>query len=123
MGQRAVPRSRLRARDRVQEDVHGRVDRHRRPAPARGAAQRAGVRGARPARRSRASGEVTTSTLSDVDLAVDRSLSDIAGSFRFLLDVTPVDLVEARDDFWRTGRTPEFRYRPLADDPAVTTAR
>jgi uncharacterized protein (TIGR02421 family) len=66
---------------------------------------------------------VTTSTLSDVDLAVDRALSDIAGSFRFLLDVTPVDLVDARDDFWRTGRTPEFRYRPLADDPAVTTAR
>jgi uncharacterized protein (TIGR02421 family) len=66
---------------------------------------------------------VTTSTLSDVDLAVDRALSDIAGSFRFLLDVTPVDLVDARDDFWRSGRTPEFRYRPLADDPAVTTAR
>jgi uncharacterized protein (TIGR02421 family) len=66
---------------------------------------------------------VTTATLAEVDLAVDRALADIAGSFRFLLDVTPVDLVDARDTFWRTGRTPDFRYRPLADDPVVTTAR
>jgi len=64
-----------------------------------------------------------TSALPDVDLAVDRALADIAGSFRFLLDVTPVDLVDARDTFWRTGRPPEFRYRELSDDPAVTTAR
>src|SRR5689334_21747530 len=108
MGQPAVPRSRLRARDRVQEDLHGRVDRHRRRGPAGGTARGAGVRGARPALRSRPSRAMTTSTLSDVDLAVDRALSDIAGSFRFLLDVTPVDLVDARDDFWRSGRTPEF---------------
>jgi uncharacterized protein (TIGR02421 family) len=64
-----------------------------------------------------------TQVFSDLDLTVDRALSDIAGSFRFLLDVTPVELVEARDIFWRTGRTPEFRYRELADDPAVTAAR
>ena len=66
---------------------------------------------------------MTTHTLPDLDLSVDRALADIAGSFRFLLDVTPVDLVDARDEFWRTGRAPEFRYRDLADDPAVTTAR
>ena len=57
------------------------------------------------------------------DLAVDRALADIASSFRFLLDVTPVDLVGARDDFFQTGRPPEFEYRPLADDPALTTSR
>ena len=66
---------------------------------------------------------MTTSTLSEVDLAVDRALADVAASFRFLLDVTPVDLVDARDTFWRTGRAPEFRYRELGDDPSLTTAR
>ena len=50
---------------------------------------------------------MTTVALPDVDLAVDRALTDIAGSFRFLLDVTPVDLVDARDEFWRTGRAPD----------------
>jgi uncharacterized protein (TIGR02421 family) len=65
----------------------------------------------------------TTQTLAPTDLAVDRALSDIASSFRFLLDVTPIDLVRARDDFFRTGRPPHFEYRPLADDPALTNAR
>ena len=37
--------------------------------------------------------EVTATALAGSDLAVDRALSDIATSFRFLLDVTPVDLV------------------------------
>ena len=41
--------------------------------------------------------EVTTVELSETDLAVDRALADIATSFRFLYDVTPVDLVAARD--------------------------
>jgi uncharacterized protein (TIGR02421 family) len=66
---------------------------------------------------------MTAHVLPQTDLAVDRALADIAGSFRFLLDVTPLDLVGARDTFWRTSRTPEFEYRPLSDDPAVTTAR
>ena len=66
---------------------------------------------------------MTTVALTDADLAVDRALADVAGSFRFLLDVTPVELVDARDTFWRTGRAPEFRYRELGDDPALTTAR
>jgi uncharacterized protein (TIGR02421 family) len=67
--------------------------------------------------------DVTASALGEVDLAVDRTLAEIATSFRFLVDVTPVDLVTAREDFWETGRTPTFCYRPLADDPALTTAR
>lgn len=66
-------------------------------------------------------------TASDVlaaeDLAVDRELADIAGDFRFLLDLTPVDLVAARDGFDATGRTPDFDYRPLEDDPDVIARR
>ena len=98
----------------------------RRRAPPRGAPSGARRRAFRaPCRRASRvrCAIVTTAVFPDLDLAVDRALSDIAGSFRFLLDVTPVDLVEARDAFWRDGRTPEFEYRPLADDPAVTTHR
>jgi uncharacterized protein (TIGR02421 family) len=65
----------------------------------------------------------TAPTLAASDLAVDRALSDIAASFRFLLDVTPIELVAAREDFFRTGQPPAFEYRPLADDPSLTDAR
>jgi uncharacterized protein (TIGR02421 family) len=61
--------------------------------------------------------------LAAADLAVDRALADVAGSFRFLLDLTPVDLVAARQRFDRDGVTPDFKYRPLADDPAVSAQR
>jgi uncharacterized protein (TIGR02421 family) len=67
--------------------------------------------------------EVTTVELSATDLAVDRALADIATSFRFLYDITPVDLVAARTAFWDTGATPDFGYRELSDDPAMTEAR
>jgi uncharacterized protein (TIGR02421 family) len=66
---------------------------------------------------------VTATPLAGSDLAVDRALADIATSFRFLLDVTPVELVRARKEFWDTGRSPAFEYRALSDDPAVTSAR
>ena len=66
---------------------------------------------------------MTVATLADSDLAVDRTLADIATSFRFLFDVTPVDLVDARKTFRANGRSPKFEYRPLRDDPAVTSAR
>jgi uncharacterized protein (TIGR02421 family) len=66
---------------------------------------------------------VITQPLPATDLAVDRALADIASSFRFLLDVTPIDLVHARTDFLRTGRVPDFEYRPLPDDPELTTTR
>ena len=70
-------------------------------------------------------GRVTAEpTLSADDLAVDRELADIAGGFRFLLDLTPVDLVEARRPrSSTTGAPPAFEYRPLEDDPAVAAKR
>lgn len=57
------------------------------------------------------------------DLIIDRELADIDAGFRFLLDVTPLDLVEARTRFHDTGRAPDFAYRPMADDPAVAMQR
>jgi uncharacterized protein (TIGR02421 family) len=57
------------------------------------------------------------------DLAIDRELADTASSIRFLLDVTPVNLIEARRTFVSDGATPDFVYGPLADDPAVTESR
>jgi uncharacterized protein (TIGR02421 family) len=66
---------------------------------------------------------MSSEQLSANDLAVDRAVADIATSFRFLLDVTPVDLVTARETFWATGRPPAFEYRPLEDDPQLATKR
>jgi uncharacterized protein (TIGR02421 family) len=57
------------------------------------------------------------------DLAIDRELADTASSVRFLLEVTPVNLIEARRSFLSDGTTPEFVYGPLADDPVVTETR
>jgi uncharacterized protein (TIGR02421 family) len=62
-------------------------------------------------------------TLSPDDLAVDHELADLADSFRFLLDLTPVDLVGARDAFEATGCLPDLEYRPLEDDLAVASKR
>ena len=61
--------------------------------------------------------------LSATDLAVDHRLSLLAQSFRFLLDITPVDADDLRDDFL-AGREPDppFTYRELETDPAVVRA-
>lgn len=61
--------------------------------------------------------------LSTGDLAVDHRLALLAQSFRFLLDVTPVDADHRRDDFL-AGRDPDpaFTYRELEDDPEVVRA-
>jgi uncharacterized protein (TIGR02421 family) len=67
--------------------------------------------------------DVRPGALSDDDLAVDHELADIALGFRFLLDLTPIDLVEARQAFDADGTTPPFRYRPLEDDPALAAKR
>jgi uncharacterized protein (TIGR02421 family) len=58
--------------------------------------------------------------LSAEDLAVDHHLSLLAQSFRFLLDITPVDADDLRDDFL-SGRDPDpdFTYRELEADPDV----
>lgn len=64
-----------------------------------------------------------TSTLCDEDLALDHELSGIAEGFRFLLDLTPINLVAARDCFERYGTLPPFEYRPLEDDTSVAIKR
>ena len=66
---------------------------------------------------------MTSNPLSAGDLAVDRELADLAGGFRFLLDLTPVDLPEVRRQFEQDGRVPELRYRELEDDPEVALKR
>jgi uncharacterized protein (TIGR02421 family) len=57
------------------------------------------------------------------DLAIDHQLADMSSSIRFLLDVTPVDLIATRRRFFDDGCAPLFRYEPLAYDPAVLAAR
>lgn len=61
--------------------------------------------------------------LSAEDLAVDHRLALLSGSFRFLLDITPVDADDLRDDFL-AGRDPQpdFTYRELDTDPDVVRA-
>jgi uncharacterized protein (TIGR02421 family) len=63
------------------------------------------------------------STISPATIDVDRELADIAASFSFLMDVTPIDLVDVRDEFWKSGRPPVFQYRPLQADPGVVEQR
>jgi uncharacterized protein (TIGR02421 family) len=64
-----------------------------------------------------------TLALSAADLAVDRQLADISDSFRFLLDVTPVNAEMARDLFLASmDDEPDFEYRALEDDPDVLRA-
>ena len=64
------------------------------------------------------------SALSPDDLAVDRELADLAEGFRFLLDLTPVDLPDARAlRSKRLARRRRFRYRDLEDDPALAAKR
>ena len=67
---------------------------------------------------------MTTSTLlSETDLAIDRELARVSDSFRFLLDVTPVDVEDHRRAFLQgTVTEPSFTYRPLEDEPRVTCA-
>ncbi len=61
--------------------------------------------------------------LSATDLAVDHRLALLSQSFRFLLEVTPVDADDLRDDFLE-GRDPDpgFTYRELDTDPDVVRA-
>ena len=50
---------------------------------------------------------------------VDRQLTEISGSYDFLLDLTPINSARALDEFGRSGYVapPKFRYRPLAVSP------
>ncbi|MBB5748629.1 flavohemoglobin expression-modulating QEGLA motif protein [Micrococcus sp. TA1] len=53
------------------------------------------------------------------DRAIDHELALVSRSFRFLLDVTPMNVEQARAEFLATGELPEFQYRTLEDDPDV----
>ena len=50
---------------------------------------------------------------------VDRQLTEISGSYDFLLDLTPINSAEALEEFRRSGcvAPPRIRYRPLAVAP------
>jgi uncharacterized protein (TIGR02421 family) len=61
--------------------------------------------------------------LAPADLAVDRRLADISESFRFLLDLTPVNVPSARTAFLGSDdEEPSFEYRDLEDSPRVLRA-
>lgn len=63
------------------------------------------------------------SSLSVGDLAIEHELARVADSFRFVLDVTPVDVEDHRERFLRGLRdAPHFTYRDLEDDPDVIAA-
>jgi len=66
---------------------------------------------------------VTSITLEPEVLAIDHELADTATSVRFLLDVTPDNLIESRRRFLADGSPPMFTYGPLEDDLAVIEAR
>jgi uncharacterized protein (TIGR02421 family) len=55
----------------------------------------------------------------------DSALTEIGRSFDFLLDVSPVNLGEAWQEFRRSGheRAPALRYRPLVVDPELGKRR
>ena len=57
------------------------------------------------------------------DVAIDRELADIASNIRFLLDVTPINLIEARTAFLSEWTAPDFVYAPLGYDPAHIESR
>ncbi len=62
----------------------------------------------------------TATSLTENDLAIDRELARVSDSFRFLLDVTPIDVDTNRDSFLRGAqKEPSFTYRQLEDEPAV----
>ena len=58
------------------------------------------------------------------DLAIDRELSSISESFRFLVDLTPINVDDARKEFLASpDDEPHFRYRDVEDFPEVIGAR
>ena len=62
--------------------------------------------------------------LSAQDQAIDHQLAQLAMSYRFILDLTPVDANEARKDFLDgDSKEPEFTYRELESDPEVLRAQ
>lgn len=61
--------------------------------------------------------------LSAGDRAVDHALAQLSASMRFLLEITPVDAEDAREDFLDGDvEEPDFSYRTLEVDPDVVAA-
>jgi hypothetical protein len=57
------------------------------------------------------------------DQAIDHELAQLSQSFRFLLDITPVDADERKADFLAgADPAPDFTYRDLEPDPEVARA-
>jgi uncharacterized protein (TIGR02421 family) len=57
------------------------------------------------------------------DLAIDHEVAQVCESYRFLLDLTPVDADAQRTAFLAgRSRSPRFTYRDLEDEPRVTRA-
>ena len=58
-------------------------------------------------------------------LNADEKLDSIAGSFDFLLSVSPINTTEALQEFLASGEKtpPDFRYRPLTVDPDALKRR
>jgi uncharacterized protein (TIGR02421 family) len=63
--------------------------------------------------------------LTAADLAIDRELASISESFRFLVDLTPVNVSAARKEFLAASgdASPYFVYRDLEEFPEVIKAR
>ncbi|MEO5662390.1 MAG: tyrosine/phenylalanine carboxypeptidase domain-containing protein [Nocardioides sp.] len=57
------------------------------------------------------------------DRAIDHELAQLSRSFRFLLDITPVDAEDVKGAFLQgAAPEPEFTYRVLETDPEVARA-
>ena len=56
---------------------------------------------------------------------VDRQLAEISSQFKFLLQVTPINLERCWHEFQASGfqQTPQFEYRPLGTDPLLLKRR
>ena len=58
--------------------------------------------------------------LAIADQAIDHQLSQLGTSIRFILDVTPMNALDVREDFLAGRITePEFVYRELSSEPEV----
>ncbi|MHA7862207.1 flavohemoglobin expression-modulating QEGLA motif protein [Tessaracoccus sp. Y36] len=63
---------------------------------------------------------MSNNPLSMVDQAIDLQLSQLSTSFRFILDVTPIDANDVKDAFVAGDvREPEFTYRDYIIEPEV----
>ena len=59
-------------------------------------------------------------SVDEVDLIIDRALTEIAGRLPILMLVTPINVPEARRAFFEApSRDPEFVYAPLPDLDAI----